>query len=68
MKYIEEWAFANCSSLKSINIPDSIESVEKGIFNNCKSLEEVIFEGKTLDEVKLIDYYPWDADPNIIKA
>ena len=37
-------AFLNCSSIRSITIPASVETIESTAFRNCTSLETVIFE------------------------
>ena len=42
MKSIGERAFLGCSSLTSINIPNSITDIEKYTFGNCTSLESVV--------------------------
>ena len=62
-------AFYNCKSLISINIPDSVKSIGEEAFFWCESLKEVIFKGKTLDDVKSMKKYPWGIeDESIIKA
>ncbi|MBP5601704.1 MAG: leucine-rich repeat protein [Treponema sp.] len=38
---ISDYVFANCSSLKSITIPDTVLSIGKYAFYNCSSLEEI---------------------------
>lgn len=38
---IEEWAFVDCSSLTSINIPSSINSIGSDAFFYCSSLTEI---------------------------
>ena len=38
---IEDGAFANCSSLKKIDMSESIERIGGGAFNNCDLLETV---------------------------
>ena len=44
---ISQDAFSNCSELVSIRIPQSIEKVGHGTFDNCTSLKNVIFDGNT---------------------
>jgi hypothetical protein len=62
-------AFVGCKSLKSISIPNSVTNIGYNVFYNCTSLKEVIFKGRTLDEVKRIKYYPFEIeDESIIKC
>jgi hypothetical protein len=44
LRRIEAMAFLDCSSLKSIAIPSSVEYVERLSFCECKSLQTVVFE------------------------
>lgn len=37
-------AFANCTSLTSIEIPASVETIEAAVFSGCSSLSTVVFE------------------------
>ena len=53
---IEAWAFYNCTSLKSIKIPSSVKYIGYGAFDYCISLKEVVFKGKTIDQVKVVLY------------
>ncbi len=39
---IAEWAFANCSSLTAITIPDSVTSIGEGTFDSCSKLTSVV--------------------------
>ena len=41
IKELNEYVFAECTSLKNINIPDSIEAIKEGSFMGCTNLEEV---------------------------
>ena len=62
-------AFSHCKSLTSITIPDSVESIESHAFYNCIKLKEMIFEGKTIDQVKSMKHYPWGIeDKSIIRC
>ena len=38
---IGDWAFNECTSLTSINIPDSVTSIGEGAFNECTSLTSI---------------------------
>jgi hypothetical protein len=66
---IGNYVFCYCVSLKSITIPDSVITIGRCIFENCSSLKEVIFKGRTLDEVKQMGNYPFGIeDESIIKC
>ena len=41
MTIIEGWAFSGCSSLTSINIPNSVKAIESGAFYECSNLISV---------------------------
>ena len=56
---IGELALAACKSLKSVTIPNSVTSIGKDVFYKCNSLTSITFYGKTMDEVKAMNYYPW---------
>ena len=38
---ISDWAFCECSNLKSVTIPDSVYEIGEGAFYKCTSLKEV---------------------------
>ena len=66
---IEYDAFQSCESLASIKIPDSVKSIGDEAFYNCTALTSIIFKGKTIREVKEMDFYPWGIqDESIIKC
>ncbi len=57
-------AFANCTSLTSIEIPASVETIETSAFSGCSSLSKVTFENQS--RLKIIganynpDYFRYD--------
>ena len=69
VEWIEDWVFEDCRSLISIKIPSSVESIGHYIFHKCSSLKEVVFKGKTIDEVKAMYGYPWGIEnESVIKV
>ena len=68
VKNIRDAIFIGCTSLTSIKIPNSIEWIGCWAFYNCASLKELVFEGKTIDQVKAMKNYPWGIkDESFIK-
>jgi putative cell wall-binding protein len=62
-------AFADCKSLESLVIPESVVSIEERAISGCAALKEVHFEGEAPDIVSdafqdttTIAYYPGDLD------
>ena len=69
VKFIGERAFQACNSIESIIIPKSIEEVGAMAFYGDNNLKEVIFKGKTMDEVRAMENYPWGIkDTSAIKC
>ena len=69
VKNIDFKAFAYCELLTSITIPNNAKIINAYVFWLCDSLKEVVFKGKTLEEVKRMKYYPFGiADESIIKV
>ena len=61
-------AFRYCTSLTSISIPNSITCIGYRPFYKCNFLKEIIFKGKTLNEVKQLKNYPFGIeDENVFK-
>ena len=69
VKSIGAYAFYNCTSLTSISIPNLVKSIGNHTFSDCKSLKDIIFKGKTIQQVKAMKFYPWGIeDESAIKA
>ena len=69
VKQIGDYAFSYCDSLTSITISNNINFLGYRTFWYCDSLKEVIFKGKTLDEVKQMENYPFKIkDESITKC
>ena len=68
-KHIGDWAFAHCENLTSIIIPDSVEHIGYDAFYDCKNLKSLMFKGKTINQVKTMEWYPWGIyDKSVIKC
>ena len=66
---ISDYAFFGCNSLTTITISNNITYIGDNVFRRCKSLKEVIFKGKTLDQIKQMKNYPFGIeDESIIKV
>ena len=69
VKSIEISTFADCKSLTSIVIPDSIKYIGYNVFYACRNLKSLMFKGKTIDQVKSMEYYPFGIkDESVIKC
>ena len=62
-------AFYGCSGLTSMTIPTSVTRIGESAFYSCVNLKSLVFKGKTLEEVKAMDNYPFGVeDESIIKC
>ena len=64
--HIDYGVFYKCKSLTSITIPDNITDIGVDVFYGCESLKAVIFKGKTLDDVKQMQNYPFGIEDESI--
>ena len=60
-------AFHWCTALTSVTISRNVKDINFNAFLRCKSLKEVIFKGKTLEEVKQMKNYPFGKYENVFK-
>ena len=69
VKSIGDAAFTYCKNLKSVVIPNSVESIGDQTFYGCESLKSLTFKGKTIDQVKTMENYPFGIeDESIIRC
>ena len=69
VKSIGDYAFEWCENLESIEIPESVKWIGKRVFSNCEKMKSLIFKGKTIDQVKAMENYPFRiADESIIRC
>lgn len=50
VKYIGEYAFANCTRLQRVVLPDGLKEIRENTFCWCKSLREIVFP----EELKVV--------------
>ena len=57
VRAIDKSAFINCTSLKTISIPQSVEMLAANCFSRCTSLENVVLQNQTLqiDKAAFVD-------------
>lgn len=55
MRYIMDGAFENCTNLRRIVLPSTIEYIGKNAFANCVNLEEIIFTGGGVVDLDIDD-------------
>ena len=47
---IDNWAFENCKNLKTVVLPDGIETIGKyEVFKNCEALESINIPASLID-------------------
>ena len=54
--HIGTWAFADCHTLKTVTIPQGIQTIEKRAFYGCENLEKVII-GKDINTISDIEVF-----------
>ena len=59
-------AFYNCSGLTSVTIGNNVTSIGYQAFEYCNKLTDLRFKGKTLKQVRKMDYYPWGIEDESI--
>lgn len=62
IKTISEFCFANNSIIKSVYIPDTIESIESSAFYNCANLEKIVIPSS----VSLLSVNAFERCPKLV--
>lgn len=52
VKYVGEYAFSGCGSLKRIKFPSELKEIRENTFRWCKSLEQIVFP-KALEVIRM---------------
>lgn len=69
IELIYENAFNGCPLLEKATIGKGIQKIREWAFAHCISLKELIFKGKTIDQVRSMENYPWGiSDRSIIRC
>ena len=59
VKKIDSRAFKDCYTLESVVIGRNVVEIGPRTFYGCTRIKELVFKGKTFDEVRHMEYYPW---------
>ncbi len=56
IKHIGEWSFSKCDNLHTVRISGTVRGqiFDKGVFDGCESLKEIIFEDSDIDQSILL--------------
>ena len=66
---IGDGTFYSFSELKRMTIPISVTSIGRYVFYGCSKLKSLVFKGKTLGQIKAMQYYPFGLeDESIIRC
>lgn len=57
---IGDWTFAEANNLDTIEVPSSVKTI--GINAFLASAPRIIFKGRTIEEVRAMQNYPWGND------
>ena len=61
--------FCVCSNLRNVTISSNIKQIGGSAFRRCYRLKQVLFKGKTMEQIKAMEGYPWGIrTPSVIQA
>jgi len=63
---LSEKLFYLCGELTDVTIPDSIESIENGVFHSCESLETIKFNGTVAQWNEIELTLNWNANCDLL--
>ena len=64
---IDKLTFYNCG-LTGVTIHAGVNAIGENAFQECNFLTYLTFQGKTMDEVRGLENYPWGVDESIIQV
>ncbi len=67
IRFIGDWAFGDCNSLKNINISNSVTSIGEWAFSYCINLGSVVFKGNNPPKIPSFDSYVFNETPSNLK-
>ena len=62
IKNLKYKAFADCTSLTSVTISNSMDYIEECAFLNCSSLVSIVFKGTQSEWDRIYKAYNWDEE------
>ena len=63
---IDDFTFLQCKQLKKVVLPKSLTFVGEEAFRHCPNVE-VTFIGKTMENIRQMNYFPWGLEKSQIK-
>ena len=64
---IDKLTFYNCG-LTGVTIHSGVTAIGENAFQECNFLTYLTFQGRTMDEVRGLENYPWGVDESIIQV
>lgn len=56
---LKDQVFTYCNNLEKITVGRNVQSIGARAFDNCPKITQIIFLGKTMEQVMQLENYPW---------